>query len=170
VRHDPEFIVHDDLHMLCKCAVAGAQFSVIPEMLHRPAAMAPPGDPARAALFASRARVLMLRHLLQQSSSEAIDQMAQLYAQWWPPQLDFAQRLLATLAHACAMPASPDQSQVDHEMLTRALRDGALRLLQVFFQAGLADKPWLEARFMDPEVARFLAPLANQLPVRPFRA
>lgn len=170
VRHDPEFTVHDDRHMLCKCAVAGGQFSVIPELLHRPAAMGPPGDPARAASFDSRARVLMLRHLLPHCSSEALDQIAQLYAQWWPPQLDFAQRLLVTLAHACAMPASSVQPPVvEHEMLTRALRNGALRLLQVFFEAGLADKPWLEARFTDPEIARFLAPLANQLPVRPFR-
>ncbi|MOA67003.1 hypothetical protein D3C78_1939730 [compost metagenome] len=54
-------------------------------------------------------------------------------------------------------------------MLTRALRTETLRLLQVFFQAGLADKPWLESLFETPEVAALLGPAANQLPVRPFR-
>jgi hypothetical protein len=170
LRHDPEFTVHDDLQMLCKCAVAGARFSVIPEPLHRPAEIALPADPVRAASLASRARALVLRHLLPQSSVEAIDRIAQLYAHWWPPELDFAEQLLKTLAHACATPAAPAQQRVEHEMLTRALRHETLRLLQVFFQAGLADKPWLEERFRDAEVAQFLAPAANQLPVRPFRA
>jgi len=170
VRHDPEFTVHDDLHMLCKCAVAGARFAVIPEFLHRPAAVAPPVDPVLASSFASRARVLILRYLLPQTSTEAIDRIARLYAQWWPSQLDFAEHLLTTLAEACAKPASFGPSPIEHEMLARALRNEALRLLQVFFNAGLADKSWLEEQFMNPEMARFLAPLANQLPVRPFRA
>ncbi|GAC1607046.1 MAG: hypothetical protein NVS3B2_15560 [Ramlibacter sp.] len=170
VRHDPEFTVHDDLQVLCKCAVAGARFSVIPELLHRPAEVPLPTDPARAAMLASRARALMLGHLLPRCSSEAVHQIVQLYAHLWPPVLDFAERLLHTLAHACAAPAAPDRQVVEHETLTRALRHEALRLLNVFFEAGLADKAWLERQFTNSEVAQFLAPAANQLPVRPFRA
>lgn len=169
VRNDPEFTVHDDLHLLSKCAVAGARFAVIPELLHRPAAVATPAEPVQAATLAAKARAVLLRHLLPQANSEAIEQMAQLYVHWWPPQLDFAQRLLTTLAHSCASPSPASRQRIDHEMLTRALRLEALRLLQVFFQAGLADKPWLEEQFLDAEVAQFLAPAANLLPVRPFR-
>ena len=109
----------------------------------------------------------MLRHLLPRSRVEDIDLIAQLYAHLWPPQRDFAEQLLRTGAQACA--ASAGTLRIDAEMLTRALRTETLRLLQVFFQAGLADKPWLESLFETPEVAALLGPAANQLPVRPFR-
>ncbi|WP_447773247.1 glycosyltransferase family A protein [Variovorax boronicumulans] len=167
VRHDPEFAAHDDLQMLCRCIVAGARFAVIPELLHRAAPVAPPADLAQAASLAMRARRAVLRHLLPRSRVEDIDLIAQLYAHLWPPQRDFAEQLLRAVAHACAAPAG--SPRVDAEMLTRALRTEALRLLQVFFQAGLADKPWLESLFETPEVAALLGPAANQLPVRPFR-
>ena len=114
-----------------------------------------------------RARRAVLRHLLPRSRVEDIDLIAQLYAHLWPPQRDFAEQLLRTVAHACAAPAG--MPRIDAEMLTRALRTETLRLLQVFFQAGLADKPWLESLFETPEVAALLGPAANQLPVRPFR-
>ncbi|MCY1241616.1 hypothetical protein D9M72_545260 [compost metagenome] len=159
--------MHDGLQMLCRCIVAGAHFAVIPEVLHRPAPAAPPGDLAHAASLAMRARRAVLRHLLPRSRVEDIDLIAQLYAHLWPPQRDFAEQLLRTVAQACA--ASAGTPRIDAEMLTRALRTETLRLLQVFFQAGLADKPWLESLFETPEVAALLGPAANQLPVRPFR-
>ncbi|MGJ7527933.1 glycosyltransferase [Variovorax sp. GB1P17] len=170
VRHDPEFTAHDDLHMLCKSAAAGARFAVIPQLLHRPVAPPAPADTARAAALASQARALVLAYLLPKSSGEDVREIAKLYALYWPSALDFAQGLLQTLARACFSPAAaPEQQLVEHETLTRALRHEALRLLQVFFNAGLADKAWLESQFAIPEVARFLAPAANQLPVRIFR-
>ncbi|RIX75730.1 glycosyltransferase family 2 protein [Acidovorax cavernicola] len=167
VRHDPEFSVHDDLQMLCRCIVAGARFAVIPQVLHRPAPVEPPADLPHAASLAMRARRAVLRHLLPRSRVADIDLIAQLYAHLWPPQRDFAEQLLRTVAHACIAPTGT--RRIDAEMLTRALRTEALRLLQVFFRANLADKPWLESLFETPEVAAFLGPAANQLPVRPFR-
>ncbi|MCY1528585.1 hypothetical protein D9M68_636950 [compost metagenome] len=169
MRHAPEFAVHDGLQMLCRCIVAGARFAVIPELLHRAAPVAPPADLAHAASLAMRARRAVLRHLLPRSRMEDIDLIAQLYAHLWPPQRDFAEQLLRTVAQACAALAPAGMPRIDAEMLTRALRTETLRLLQVFFQAGLADKPWLESLFETPEVAALLGPAANQLPVRPFR-
>lgn len=170
VRHDPEFTVHDDLHMLCKSAAAGARFAVIPEVLHAPAPVPDTFDPAKAAAFAMRARALLLGYLLPKCSTEDVAEIARLYADLWPPTLDFAEHLLATVAKACFAPASaPEQQLMAHETLTRALRHEALRLLRVFFGAGLADKAWLEHLFAREEIAAFLAPLANQLPARVFR-
>ncbi|MCR6479252.1 glycosyltransferase family 2 protein [Variovorax sp. ZS18.2.2] len=170
VRHDPEFTIHDDLHLLCKSAAAGARFAVIPEVLHTPAAPPAPADPARAATLAMRARALVLAYLLPQCSGEDVNEIAQLYAHLWPPTLEFAEHLLGTLASACLKPSrAPGLQPVEHETLTRALRHEALRLLQVFFNAGLADKAWLERQFALDAVAAFLAPAANQLPVRVFR-
>ncbi|RQO54892.1 glycosyltransferase family 2 protein [Variovorax sp. KBW07] len=170
VRHDPELTSHDDLHMLCKSAAAGARFAVIPQLLHRPFAPPAPADAARAAVLASRARTLVLAYLLPKASSEDVHEIAKLYALHWPSELGFAQALLQTLARACFEPAAaPALQRVEHETLTRALRHEALRLLRIYFNAGLADKAWLEEQFASPEVARFLAPAANQLPVRVFR-
>jgi hypothetical protein len=64
---------------------------------------------------------------------------------------------------------APELQWVEHETLTRALRHEALRLLKIFFDAGLADREWLERQFMVPEIAQFLAPASNELPVRVFR-
>lgn len=170
VRHDPEFTVHDDLHMLCKSVAAGARFAVLPELLHRPAEAPVPADAAHAAALASRARALVLACLLPKASGEDVREIAGLYAHLWPPTLAFAEHLLQTLAHACFEPAAaPERQWVEHETLTRALRHEALRLLQIYFNAGLADKAWLEDQFNNPEVALFLAPASNQLPVRVFR-
>ncbi|MGJ7607274.1 glycosyltransferase [Variovorax sp. LT1R20] len=170
VRHDPEFTVHDDLHLLCKSAAGGARFAVIPEVLHTPAAVPAAADPVRAATLGMRARALVLAYLLPQCSGEDVSEIAQLYAHLWPPTLEFAEHLLGTLASACFRPsAAPEQQPVEHETLTRALRHEALRLLRVFFNAGLADKDWLERQFARDEVAAFLAPAANQLPARVFR-
>lgn len=170
VRHDPEFTVHDDLHMLCKSTAAGGRFAVVPEVLHTPGASPAASDPVRAATLAMRARALVLAHLLPKSSGEDVTEIARLYAHLWPPTLAFAEHLLGTLANACIRPSSaPEQQQVAHETLTRALRHEALRLLRVFFNAGLADKAWLERQFARDEVAAFLAPAANQLPARVFR-
>ncbi|MDQ0016175.1 hypothetical protein J2W23_004577 [Variovorax boronicumulans] len=170
VRHDPEFTVHDDLHLLCKSAAAGARFAVIPQMLHTPVALPAVADPARAAALAMRARTLVLAYLLPQCSGKDVNEIARLYAHLWPPTLEFAEHLLATLARACFRPSStPELQPVEHETLTRALRHEALRLLRVFFNAGLADKAWLERQFAHEEVAAFLAPAANQLPARVFR-
>jgi hypothetical protein len=170
VRHDPEFTAHDDLHMLCKSVAAGAHFAVIPQLLHRPLAPPAPADAARAAELASRARALVLACLLPKSSGEDIQEIAKLYALHWPSALGFAQALLQTLARACVEPAAaPALQRVEHETLTRALRHEALRLLQIYFNAGLADKAWLEDQFTSPEVAMFLAPAANQLPARIFK-
>ena len=170
VRHDPEFTAHDDFHMLCKSAVAGARFAVIPELLHKPATPAAPVDAARAAALASRARALVLGYLLPGSSVEHVHEIARLYDLYWPPVLDFAQKLLLILARASFRPAAaPELQLVEHETLTRALRHEALRLLQIFFNAGLADKEWLERQFEVPEIAQFLAPASSQLPVRVFR-
>lgn len=117
-----------------------------------------------------RARALVLAHLLPKCSGEDVNEIASLYAHLWPPTLAFAEHLLGTLADACFRPSSaPERQQVDHETLTRALRHEALRLLQVFFNAGLADKAWLERQFARDEIAAFLAPAANQLPARVFR-
>lgn len=170
VRHDPGFTTHDDLHMLCKSVAAGAHFAVIPQLLHRPAASPAPTDTARAAAQALQARALVLAYLLPKSSGDDVREIAELYAMYWPSTLDFAQHLLHTLARACFRPAAaPEQQRVEHETLTRALRHETLRLLQIFFNAGLADKAWLENQFASPEIAQFLAPAANQLPVRIFR-
>lgn len=170
VRHDPEFTAHDDFHMLCKSAVAGARFAVISELLHKPATPAAPVDAARAAALASRARALVLGYLLPGSSVEHVHEIARLYDLYWPPVLDFAQKLLLILACASFRPAAaPELQLVEHETLTRALRHEALRLLQIFFNAGLADKEWLERQFEVPEIAQFLAPASSQLPVRVFR-
>lgn len=172
VRHDPEFTVHDDLHMLCKSAAAGARFAVLPQTLHRPLALPvpPAADAAHAAALAGRARALVLACLLPKSTGEDLQKIAQLYTLYWPPRLDFAQDLLHTLARACFKPATaPELQWVEHETLTRALRHEALRLLRIFFDAGLADGEWLERQFLVPEIAQFLAPASNQLPVRVFR-
>lgn len=170
VRHDPEFAVHDDFHMLCKSAAAGARFAVIPELLHKPATPTSSVDSARAATLASRARALVLAHLLPQSSVEHVHEIAKLYDLYWPPVLDFAEKLLSILARASFRPAvAPELQLVEQETLTRALRHEALRLLQIFFNAGLADKEWLERQFAVPEIAQFLAPASSQLPVRVFR-
>lgn len=170
VRHDPEFTAHDDLHMLCKSVAAGARFAVIPQLLHRPLAPPAPADAARAAELASRARALVLACLLPKSSGEDIQEIAKLYALHWPSALGFAQALLQTLARACVEPAAaPALQRVEHETLARALRHEALRLLQIYFNAGLADKAWLEDQFTSPDVALFLAPAANQLPARIFK-
>lgn len=170
VRHDPEFTAHDDFHMLCKSAVASARFAVIPELLHKPATPAAPVDAARAAALGSRARALVLGYLLPGSSVEHVHEIARLYDLYWPPVLDFAQKLLLILARASFRPAAaPELQLVEHETLTRALRHEALRLLQIFFNAGLADKEWLERQFEVPEIAQFLAPASSQLPVRVFR-
>jgi glycosyltransferase involved in cell wall biosynthesis len=158
VRHDPEFTAHDDLHMLCKSVAAGAHFAVIPQLLHRPLAPPAPADAARAAELASRARALVLACLLPKSSGEDIQEIAKLYAHW-PSALGFAQALLQTLARACVEPSVRHERQrVEHETLTRALRHEALRLLQVYFNAGLADKAWLEDQFDLPEVAGLPGP------------
>jgi hypothetical protein len=172
VRHDPEFTAHDDLHMLCKSAAAGARFAVLPQLLHRPVAPPAPSDAdaAHAAALAARARALVLACLLPKSTGEALHKIAQLYAMYWPPTLEFAQELLHALACACFKPAlAPELQWVEHETLTRALRHEALRLLKIFFDAGLADREWLERQFMVPEIAQFLAPASNELPVRVFR-
>ncbi|SEL91178.1 Glycosyl transferase family 2 [Variovorax sp. YR750] len=170
VRHDPEFTVHDDFHMLCKSAAAGARFAVIPELLHKPVAPATIVDTARAATLASRARALVLAYLLPQSSVEHVQEIARLYDLYWPPVLDFAERLLLILARASFRPSAASELQlVEHETLTRALRHEALRLLRIFFNAGLADKAWLERQFTVPEIAQFLAPASGELPVRVFR-
>jgi hypothetical protein len=170
VRHDPEFAAHDDLHMLCKSAAAGARFAALPQLLHRPATLPSTLDADASAALAARARALVLACLLPKSTGEALHQITQLYALYWPPTLDFAQDLLHALAHACFKPAAPPEQQwVEHETLTRALRHEALRLLRIFFDAGLADRDWLERQFMVPEVAQFLAPASNELPVRVFR-
>ena len=170
IRHDPEFTVHDDLHLLCKSTAAGARFAVIPEVLHTPASMPGASDPVRAATLAMRARALVLGYLLPKCSSEDVSEIAKLYAHLWPPTLDFAEHLLGTLANACFTPANaPGKQPVEHETLTRALRHEALRLLRVFFSAGLADKAWLERQFGRDEIAAFLSPVANQLPARVFR-
>lgn len=170
VRHDPEFTVHDDLHLLCKSTAVGARFAVIPEVLHTPAASPAASDPVRAATLAMRARALVLAYLLPKCSGEDVNEIAQLYAHLWPPTLEFAEHLLGTLASACFRPsAAPEQQPVEHETLTRTLRHEALRLLRVFFNAGLADKDWLERQFERDEIAAFLAPAANQLPARVFR-
>jgi hypothetical protein len=170
IRHDPEFTEHDDLHLLCKSVAAGARFAVVPQVLHSPASAPPSHEPERGAALAMRARALVLAYLLPRCSGEDVAQIAKLYAHLWPPALQFAERLLGTTARACFKPSSPAERQaVEHETLTRALRHETLRLLRVFFDAGLADEAWLERQFDLDEVAAFLGPAANQLPVRIFR-
>lgn len=171
IRHDPEFSPHDDLRLLCESVASGARFAVIPEVLHTLGSPPPPADPARMAALAMRARTLVLGYLLPQRSGEELKELAQLYAHLWPPTLEFAEHLLGKLADVCFKPsASPEQQRIEHETLTRALRHEALRLLRVFFNAGLANVAWLELQFARGDVAAFLAPAANQLPARVFRA
>lgn len=169
LRHDPEFAAHDDLHFLCKSAAAGARFAVIPEVLHRLALDTVPLDPVRTAMMAGHARAVLLRRLLPQSTQEEIERIVSLYAHLWPPTLEFCEELLTTLAHVCAGWRKVAMA-ADQEMLTRALRHEALRLLKVFFDAGLANLRWLEAQYADQAIADFLAPASEQLPVRPFRS
>jgi hypothetical protein len=91
--------------------------------------------------------------------------LGQLYAHLWPPDAGFAERLLATLANACLH--APAALGSERETLARVLRREALRLIQVFFNAGMADRAWLDAQFGKAEVAWFLAPVSAQLPLRP---
>jgi Glycosyl transferase family 2 len=173
VRHDAEFVAHGDLHFLVKCAVAGARFAVIPQALCTLASdddgdddeARRSADPAQQARFAIRARAPLIASVFPQLTQEQSQLLGQLHAHLWPPDADFAQRLLATLAGACVHASAA--LGTERETLARVLRREALRLIQIFFNAGLADRGWLDAQFGNAEVALFLAPVSAQLPMRP---
>lgn len=167
VRFDSEFVVYGDLQFLCKCALAGARFAAIPDVLQTSSNIGEAvedlhqqrlnrlASQARAPLFA-----LLFPHLTQAESQL----LGQLYGFQWPPEEDYAHRMLATLGKACApMPGALDTGA---EVLARVLRREALRLVQVFFQGGFIDRDWIERQFTIPEVATFLSPISAQLPHR----
>lgn len=165
VRHDPEYDHHEDFHFICKSAIAGARFAVVPEVLHAAPPRVDSTDPARAAELGARARSMLLGYLLPRSSLADVLQIAQLYDHLWPPSPDFAAGLLHTLARACT--SARQSLQAEHEALTRALRHEALRLLRIFHQSGLIDPQWLGTLFADADISTFLAPARDQLPLQP---
>lgn len=169
-RHDTEFNAHGGFQFLCRCALAGARFAIIPEALqtHSADASASPVSAQRRAHLAMQARAPLLAALFPHLTHTESQLITQLYNDGWPPEADFAQRLLAAVGKACA--DAPGALGSERETLARVLRREVLRLIRVFFDAGLADQDWLDYQFNNAQVAALLAPIADQLPLRPTAA
>ncbi len=168
IRHDPEFAAHEELQFLCKCAQAGARFARIPAPLHGEEIELEPArkmKPALVADFAIKARVPLIAHLFPQLSHHEVQRIAQLYAHLWAPEPDFAALLLAALAKASATAGCALGSE--RQTLARVLRREAVRLVQVFFEAKLIDREWLDIQYLNAEVALFLTPVSALMPWRP---
>lgn len=168
VMHDPELSHHSDLHFLCKCAAAGARFAALPEALLRPGPVpsAPVADaPETLARWAVQVRRPWVQAVFPHLTHAQVALMCELYVPLWAPDAHFARRLLGVLAEACLH--SPDALGSEQETLARVLRREAVRLLTVFAQSNLIDHAWLDDRFANEEVARFLAPVSADLPWRP---
>ncbi|SFH71550.1 Glycosyl transferase family 2 [Collimonas sp. OK307] len=168
VRYDPEFTFGDSLQFLCRCATAGARFAVVPEVLHNLGRdkIGVGHKPEQVAAQSMRSRALLLSSLFAKCTYENVQTMTELYAHMWPSEVNFAADLLETLARVCASGDKPGLGS-EHQTLVRALRHEALRLLHVFFNAGLINQSWIDQQFLNCTTADFLAPAAAELPLRP---
>lgn len=165
VLHEASAGVHSGLDFLCRCAAAGARFASIAEVLQSEGPAQEATAPAQHARAAAMARGAWLARVFPLLTQEELALLGEIYAHLWPPESDFAHRLLTVLAKATAH--APSACGTEPETLTRVLRGEAVRLLTVFGQAGLIDQAWIDARFTEPEIAQFLAPASERLPLRP---
>ena len=171
IRHDAEFTVHGDLHLLCRSAAAGARFAVLAEALMTPdeaPAAAPASNAAEqihATQLATRARSPWMRAVFSHLTQDELALLGELHAHWWAPEATFAEQLLTVMAKGCLQ--APHAHGTERETLARVFRREAVRLLTVFARANLIDQAWIDARFALPDVAEFLAPASAELPVRP---
>ena len=159
VRHDPEFIHGSNFHFLCKCAVAGARFAAIPQVLHRKPSLYSLEQslkPEQLVADAKKGRRVLLAALFPRLCYADISLMSELYAYHWPPEISFAKRILRILAKACSN-LEPGLS-TENETLARVLRHDAVRLLKVFHDANLANSSWLNQQMEEAEISLFLAP------------
>jgi len=168
LRFRPDFVEHSELEFVCNCVVAGARFAAIPEALYKPHG---PDTPLRAlpnklpVPYAVQARQMLVFALFPDLTSLQSQNIASIYSEFWPPEINFAESVLLTLASACAHHSSA--LGTDPEMLTRVLRREACRMLHIFFNANLFDQLWIDQQFSNIEIAAFLAPISAQLPLRP---
>lgn len=167
LRHDPELGRHADLHFVCKCAAADARFGTLAEALFRPApgAPLPVDDPVELGRLKARARQPWVQATFPHLTQHEIALLGELHAHLWAPDVDFATRLLRAVAKACEQ--APEVHGTERETLARVLRRDAARLLTVFHHARLIDQAWMDARFEEKDIARFLAPIRPELPLRP---
>ena len=168
VRIDAEFLAHGGLHFLCKCAAADARFAALPEVLqHEAASGAAPGAPEAGmqARAAAGARRPLLSAAFPHLRQDELGLLGELHAAFWAPDPAFAGRVLAVLAKACIH--APGAHGTERETLTRVLRHEAVRVLHVFDRAKLIDQAWMDTQFAQPDVAWFLAPATQRLPMRP---
>jgi hypothetical protein len=167
LRFDAEFIAHGDLHFLCKCAAASARFAALPVALHaEPDAMLPSlVDANRRGQLAGAARMPLLARVFPRWTQQDIDWVSLLYAHLWPAEPSFAQRMVETLARGYAQ--ANGALGTERETLARVLRREAVRLMQVYAQAGVVTQDWIDERFRSQAVASFLSPVSAMLPVRP---
>lgn len=165
IRFDPEQAQDTGLHFLCKCAAYGASFATLREPLHRPVQVA--DTPPDAVHARPLPRTPLLAYFFPFLPGKDIQLLAQLHATHWPPEREFAERMLCALSRAALPEQDPPHEQVGKEALVRVLRRDAIRLLRIFFQAGLVDQAWIDRQFADAMVAQFLAPAGRELPTRP---
>ena len=167
LRFDAEFVAHGDLHFLCKCAAAGARFAALPVALHGEPDATPssPGDAERRGRLAGAARGPLLARVFPRWTQEDMALVALLYAHMWPAEPSFPERMVETLARGCAQAGGA--LGTERETLSRVLRREAVRLLQVYAQAGVVTQDWIDERFRSEAVAGFLSPVSAMLPLRP---
>ena len=150
-----------------ECAAAGARFGTLAQALFRPAPGAPPtdDDPVELGRLQARARQPWVQAAFAHLTQHEIALLGELHAHLWAPDVDFATRLLRTVAKACEHAA--EVHGTERETLARVLRREAARMLTVFHHAGLIDQAWMDARFEEKDIARFLSPIRPELPLPP---
>jgi len=167
VRFDAEFIAHGDLHFLCKCAAAGARFAALPVPLHAEFDTTPssPVEANRRGRLAGAARMPLLARAFPRWTHEDVERVSLLYAHLWPAEPSFPAQMVETLTRGYAQ--AHGALGTERETLARVLRREAVRLLQVYADAGVVTQDWIDQRFRSEAVASFLSPVSAMLPLRP---
>lgn len=163
LRFDAQFDSHNESHFLYRCVVADANFAVIPAVLcDRNTAVALDFIPVESDnQLSKQARHELLTAYFPGLTVQETWHLGELYSSHWPAESDFATRLLDLLVKASE--SLSNKVNLSPAAVRRALRHEAVRLVNLFSQAGLVDSAWLEAQFEFPDKANFLAPARSEL-------
>lgn len=174
LRFDAEFDDYRCEHQfLVKCIAAGAHFYVLPNLQAKlnesPATFeksySTPISPEQSEALNLKLYSLLLSAYLPGWSSWEIKQLSFLYAHQWEPSAQFALKLLLLMGKACTQ--TTFGCGAEQGTLARTLGREAIRLLQVFNDAGLINQDWINEAYTHPEIAFLLSPISKLLPLQP---
>lgn len=171
MRFDAEFDeFQGDLQFLAKCIAANAKLYAMPQIAWKLKSQAQTKtvlstSAARQSSLACKARVQAWQAFLPHWSTDDIVKVNQLYSALWPPDAEFASELVDLLARACTQGYA--NGQLEAGSLSRVMGLESLRVITIFYQAGLINQTWMDQAYSHPHIAFLLSPISKQLPLQP---